>query len=105
MLAVLCVAFSPDGKTLASGSSDKTVKLWDVRTRELKRTLEEHSEMVTAIVFSSDGKNTDERKLGQDHNAMGRTDWTAEGGAKRARWSSAYVSPFGERGDTSERSF
>ena len=54
--SVFCVAFSTDGETLASGSSDKTVRLWDVRTQKFKRTLTGHSDMVTAIVFSPDGR-------------------------------------------------
>ena len=53
---VLSVAFSPDGHTLASGSSDKTVRLWDVRRRKLKATLEGHVNRVSAIAFSPDGK-------------------------------------------------
>lgn len=53
---VLSVAFSPDGRTVASGSSDQTVRLWDVRRRKLKATLDGHVDRVGALVFSPDGK-------------------------------------------------
>ncbi|MBW4446485.1 MAG: CHAT domain-containing protein [Spirirestis rafaelensis WJT71-NPBG6] len=54
--SVNSVAFSPDGKTLASGSSDKTIKLWDVATGSPKQTLTGHSEWVNSVAFSPDGK-------------------------------------------------
>ena len=38
------VAFSPDGKTLASGSWDKTIKLWDVATGKEQATLKGHTD-------------------------------------------------------------
>ncbi len=38
----MSVAFDPQGETLASGSDDKTVKLWDVHSGKLLRTLEGH---------------------------------------------------------------
>ncbi len=53
--SVNAVAFSPDRTTLASGSSDGTVKLWDVARRELLATLEGHSYPVMAVAFSRDG--------------------------------------------------
>ena len=53
--SVNAVAFSPDSTTLASGSSDGTVKLWDVARRELLATLEGHSYPVMAVAFSRDG--------------------------------------------------
>ncbi|KAF2186301.1 hypothetical protein K469DRAFT_664193 [Zopfia rhizophila CBS 207.26] len=53
---VNAVAFSPDGKALASASSDRTVKLWDEGTGAVLQTLEGHSGTVWAVAFSPDGK-------------------------------------------------
>ena len=53
---VISVSFSPDGKTLVSGSDDNTIKLWDVETGQEIRTLKGHDSFVTSVNFSPDGK-------------------------------------------------
>src|SRR5690349_12945796 len=53
---VASVAYSPDGKTLASGSQDKTIKLWDVATGKEQATLKGHTSAVMSVAYSPDGK-------------------------------------------------
>ncbi|MCX5832560.1 MAG: caspase family protein [Deltaproteobacteria bacterium] len=50
------ISFSPDGKYILSGSSDKTAKLWDVATGRELRTFAGHTDGVTSVVFSPEGK-------------------------------------------------
>jgi WD40 repeat protein len=52
---VRTVAFSPDGATLASGSDDKMLILWDVQSGQQLRTLEGHTGVVYSVAFSPDG--------------------------------------------------
>ncbi len=51
------VAFSPDGRYLASGSGDYTVKLWEVATGQELRTLTGHTDYVLCVAFSPDGRS------------------------------------------------
>ena len=50
------LAFTQDGKTLASGSEDETVLLWNTENGTKQATLRGHKEVITTVAFSVDGK-------------------------------------------------
>ncbi|MER6694904.1 trypsin-like peptidase domain-containing protein, partial [Streptomyces minutiscleroticus] len=53
---VWSVAYSPDGKTLATGSEDQTVRLWNTATGAHRKTLTAQTDATNAMAYSPDGK-------------------------------------------------
>jgi WD40 repeat protein len=53
--SVNCLAISPDGTILASGSSDKTIKLWELPAGRLLNTLEGHSSDIVSLAINPNG--------------------------------------------------
>jgi WD40 repeat protein len=53
---VYCLAYSPDGRMLATGGADRTVKLWDTASWQVRATLRGHDAAVRTLAFAPDGR-------------------------------------------------
>ena len=71
---VSCLAFSPDGRLLATGSRDRSVILWDLATRSKVATLTGHAKEVVAVAFAPDGETL---ATGSDDGLVRLWNWTS----------------------------
>jgi WD40 repeat protein len=96
---VTAVAFSPDGKRLASASGDQTVRLWDAERGQEVRTLQGHTLRVTAVAFSPDGRRlasaSDDRRVRVWDADKGRQVLALQGHTERV--AAVAFSPDGKR--------
>ena len=65
------MAVTPDGRRAVSASGDNTLKVWDLETGSALRTLEGHSDWVTGVAVTPDGRRARLRVCGQNAEGVG----------------------------------
>jgi WD40 repeat protein/serine/threonine protein kinase len=78
---VMALAVSPDGKSLATASYDRTVCLWDLATGKCRMTLEGHTGPVRALAFSPDG-----RSIASGGSDLSLKIWNTGDGSLQTSW-------------------
>lgn len=79
--AIWTVAYSPDGKWLASAGDDRTIKFWDVATRRQVVSLNGHTQGVTCLAFSPDGQRLATGSYDATIKIWNLLNWRADHGA------------------------
>ena len=98
---ILSIVFSPDGKTLASGGSDKLIKIWDVATGREVRVIAGHSKYIRTMAFSPDGRvlvsTSGDKTVKLWDVSTGREVGTLEGASLSLAVSAVAFSPDGKK--------
>jgi WD40 repeat protein len=61
--AVLAVAVTQDGRRAVSGSNDRTVRLWDLKSGQILRTLTGHTDTISAVAVTPDGRHASRKAM------------------------------------------